>query len=203
MIETELSPIHSLPSGLCEDSCGEAAALIGRMAKDDSAALVELHARWGPVLLGISCRMLGDRREAEDVVQDTFVRMWQHSADYDPHRSPPFVWAFALMRGSCIDRLRFRHRAKRHSSRVAPLVLLNPPEKSENPRVMTLDDFRRVRAALDQLAPDDRSSLESAVFLEFSHLETSEHLGTSLGTVKNHLRQSLKTLRNHLSRYEL
>ena len=203
MIETELSPIHSLPSGLCEDPCGEAAALIGRMAKDDPAALVELHGRWSPVLLGISCRMLGDRREAEDVVQDTFVRMWQHSADYDPHRSPPFVWAYVLMRGFCSDRLRSRHRSKRNASPVAPVDLLTPPEKSQNPRVMALDDFRRVRTALDQLAPDERSSLESAVFLEFSHLETSELHGTSLGTVKNHLRQSLKTLRNHLSRYEL
>lgn len=203
MIETELSPVHSLPSGLCEDPSGEAAALLGRMAKDDTAALVELHGRWGPVLLGISCRMLGDRREAEEVVQDTFVRMWQHSAEYDPHRSPPFVWAFALMRGFCIDRLRSRHRSKRNSSRVAPINLHTPPEKPENPRVMALDDFRRVRAALDQLALDECCSLESAVFLEYSHLEISEHLGTSLGTVKNHLRQSLKIVRNHLSRYEL
>ena len=133
MIETELSPIHSLPSGLCEDPCGEAAALIGRMAKDDPAALVELHGRWSPVLLGISCRMLGDRREAEEVVQDTFVRMWQHSADYDPHRSPPFVWAFALMRGFCIDRLRSRHRSKRECLTGCPGPPPHPSRKIREP----------------------------------------------------------------------
>ena len=147
--------------------------------------------------------MLGDRREAEEVVQDTFVRLWQRSAEYDPHQSPPFVWAFAVMRGLCIDRLRFRHRAKRDSSRVVPIHLQAPPEKSENPQVMAMDDCRRVKAALDHLAPDERSCLELAVFLEYTHSEISEHLETPLGTVKNRLRHALNKVRNHLSRYEL
>jgi RNA polymerase sigma-70 factor (ECF subfamily) len=203
MIESDLSPIHALPSGLCEDPTGEAVALILRMAKGDGAALAELHGIWSPTLLGISCRMLGDRREAEEVVQDTFVRVWHRSAEYDPHQSPPFVWAFAVLRGYCIDRLRFRHRAKRDSSRVVPIHLHAPPEKSEDPRVMAMDDWRRVRAALDLLPPDERSCLELAVFLEYTHSEISEHLGTPMGTVKNRLRRALEKVRNQLSRYEL
>lgn len=203
MLETDVSPVHPLPSGLCEDPTGEAAALIRRMAKGDSIALAELHQMWSPTLLGVACRMLGDRREAEEVVQDTFVRMWHRSADYDPHQSPPFVWAYAVLRGYCIDRLRFRHRGKRDSSRVVPIHLHAPPEKSEDPQVMALDDWRRVRAALDQLGPDERSCLELAVFLEYTHSEISEHLGTPLGTVKNRLRRGLDKVRHQLSRHEL
>jgi RNA polymerase sigma-70 factor, ECF subfamily len=203
MIESDLSPIHALPSGLCEDPTGEAVALILRMSKGDGAALAELHGIWSPTLLGISCRMLGDRREAEEVVQDTFVRVWHRSAEYDPHQSPPFVWAFAVLRGYCIDRLRFRHRAKRDSSRVVPIHLHAPPEKSEDPRVMAMDDWRRVRAAMDLLPHDERSCLELAVFLEYTHSEISEHLGTPMGTVKNRLRRALEKVRNQLSRYEL
>lgn len=203
MIETEFSPIHALPSGLCEDPSGQAASLIARMAQQDAAALAELHGIWSPVFLGIACRMLGDRREAEEAVQDTFVRIWKNSADYDSHLAPPFVWAFTLLRGFCIDRLRFRHRTKRDSSRAVPIDLQTPPEKSENPRVMAMDDFRRVKAALDHLTPEERSCLELAVFLGCTHSEISEHLATPLGTVKNHLRQALKKVRNHLSRYEL
>lgn len=203
MIETELSPVHALPSGLCEDVTGEAAALIARMAKGDAGALAELHGMWSPILLGVACRMLGDRREAEEVVQDTFVRMWHRSAEYDPHQSPPFVWAFAVMRGYCIDRLRFRHRAKRDSSRVVSIHLHAPPEKSEDPRVMALDDYRRVKHALDQLGPDERSCLELAVFLEYTHSEISEQLATPLGTVKNRLRRALEKVRHQLSRHEL
>jgi RNA polymerase sigma-70 factor (ECF subfamily) len=203
MIESDLSPIHALPSGLCEDPTGEAVALISRMAKGDGSALADLHIMWSPILLGIACRMLGDRREAEEIVQDTFVRIWHRSAEYDPHRVPPFVWAFAVLRGYCIDRLRFRHRAKRDSSRVVPIHLHAPPEKSEDSRIMAIDDFRRVRAALDQLPIDERSCLELAVFLEYTHSEISEELGTPLGTVKHRLRRALEKVRNQLSRHEL
>jgi RNA polymerase sigma-70 factor, ECF subfamily len=203
MIETDVGPVHAMPTGLCEDPTGEAAALIGRMAKGDGGALAELYETWGPSLLGAACRMLGDRREAEEVLQDTFVRMWHRSADYDPHQSPPFVWAYAVLRGYCIDRLRFRHRGKRDSSRVVPIHLHAPPEKSEDPQIMALDDWRRVRAALDLLSPDERNCLELAVFLEYTHSEISQHLATPLGTVKNRLRRALDKVRQHLSRYEL
>lgn len=192
----------TFPAGLGEDRSGEAAALIARMGKEDASALAELHGMWSPVLLGIACRMLGDRREAEEAVQDTFIRMWHRSADFDPKQSPPFVWAFSLMKGYCIDRLRYRHRGKRDSSRVVSIHVHAPPEPLEDPQVMALDDWRRVGAALDVLGEDERRCLELAVFLEYSHSEISERLGTPLGTVKNRLRRALEKVRNQLSRHE-
>jgi len=108
-----------------------------------------------------------------------------------------------VLRGYCIDRLRFRHRAKRDSSRVVPIHLHAPPEKSEDPRVMAVDDWRRIRAAMDQLPPDERSCIELAVFLEYTHSEISEQLGTPMGTVKHRLRRALDKVRHQLSRYEL
>ncbi len=202
MIDSGPSPIPSFPTELGADRTGEAVALIERMAREDGSALSELHGMWSPVLLAAACRMLGDRREAVEVVQDTFVRMWHRAADYDPRQSPPFVWAFAVMRGYCIDRLRYRHRGKRDSSRVVPIHLHAPAEESEDPQVMMKDDWRRVRAALQILPPDERQCLELAVFLEYTHSEISDHLGTPLGTVKNRLRRALDKVRNHLSRYE-
>jgi RNA polymerase sigma-70 factor (ECF subfamily) len=203
MIETELSPIHSLPTGLCEDSSGEAADLIARMAKADPAALVELYGMWNPIFRGISCQMLGNRRDAENVVQDTFVSLWQRAAAYDPHQAPPFVWAFTIMRSCCMDRLRSRRRSTRHASRANPHPPTTRVEKHDNPRVLALDDSRRVRAALDQLNPEERSALISAVLLEFASADRSKSPDPSISTVKNHLRQALKTICNHLSRYEL
>lgn len=196
------APFPAQPLGLGSDRNGEAAALIARMAREDSSALTELHGIWSPILLGIACRMLGDRREAEEAVQDTFIRMWHRSASYDPKQSPPFVWAFAVMRGYCIDRLRYRHRGKRDSSRVVSIHVHAPPEEMEDPRVMALDDWRRVRGVLEILNKDERNCLELAVFLEYTHSEISDKLGTPLGTVKNRLRRALEKVRNQLARHE-
>lgn len=202
MSTTFLNSVQVSPPGLVGDREGDAVRLIARMAKGDDSALTELHDAWGATLLGIACRMLGDRHESEEVVQDTFVRLWHRSVDYDPEQSPPFVWAFAVLRGQCIDRLRFRHREKRDSSRVVPIHLHTPPERAEDPRVMAADDWRRVRSALEQLDKDERSCLELAVFLEYTHSEISDRLGTPLGTVKNRLRRALEKVRNLLSRHE-
>jgi RNA polymerase sigma-70 factor, ECF subfamily len=198
----DTTPAPAFAAGLMEDRAGEAAGLIERMAREDASALTELHEMWSPILLGSACRMLGDRREAEEAVQDTFVRMWHRSADYDPAQSPPFVWAFAVLRGYCIDRLRYRHRGKRDSSRVVPIHLHAPAERTEDPQVMALDDWRRVRGALDLLDSKERECLELAVFLEYTHSEISTRLGTPLGTVKNRLRRALDKVRNQLSRHE-
>jgi RNA polymerase sigma-70 factor (ECF subfamily) len=67
---------------------------------------------------------------------------------------------------------------------------------------MMLDDWRRVRAALEALEPNERKCLELAVFLEYTHSEISEHLGAPLGTVKNRLRRALEKVRNQLTRHE-
>lgn len=203
MMENEPDDEPHVPAAFCGDATGDAADLVARMAVGDDGALAALHDLWAPALLGIACRMLGDRREAEEVLQDTFVRLWHRSEDFDPAQSPPFVWAYAVMRGFCIDRLRFRHRGKRDSSRVVPIHLHAPPEASEDARVMAMDDWRHIREALDKLTLEERNCLELAVFLEYTHSEISARLGTPLGTVKNRLRRALEKTRQHLFRHEL
>jgi len=201
MVETELSVSHPMPSGLCEDPSGEVTNLIVRLAKADTAALVELHNLWSPTLLGIAYRMLGDRRAADNLVHDCFIRIWNQSAHYDPHQSPPFVWAFVMLRTCCTERLPARARKNTARASQAPLPAAAPP--TENPRVMALDDSRRVRTALDQLTPDERYCLEQAVFLQYSPTSSTDQLEHPMGTVKNRLRNALTKIRNHLSRYEL
>jgi RNA polymerase sigma-70 factor (ECF subfamily) len=194
MLDVSASPIHALSSGLCEDVNGESLALIRRIARRDPAALADLFANWGPVLLGIACRMLGDRREANDVLHRTFHAIWKRSADYDPHQSPPFVWALVIMRGLAIDRLR-----RGNGSRNA-----RPPasaNRGENPKTLSSDDCTRLRSAIDQLDPEDRRCLESAVFLDFASGAGADT--TASVAVKNRLRRALDLLRNQLSRHEL
>jgi RNA polymerase sigma-70 factor (ECF subfamily) len=200
MMEAAASPFHAMPSGLCEDAGGEAAALIQRMAKGDGGALADLYGMWCPVLLGSACRMLGGRREAEEMLRETFERMWKHAADYDPHQEPPFVWAFVTMRGLAVKRLRGGRRGKRDSPRDSPI---QSSVRCENPRVLGGDDSRRLRAAMDQLDLEERTCLELAVFLEYARPADSDSSGSPPATVKNRLRRAVETVRIHLSRHEL
>jgi RNA polymerase sigma-70 factor (ECF subfamily) len=193
MMEAGLEPPRNQPTGLCEDAAGEAMALIQRMARGDGAALVVLHGMWAPVLLGVACRMLGDRREADEVLRGTFEMMWKRAEGFDPHQSPPFVWAFVLMRGLAMEHLG-RRPAKRDASHV-PVHLSH--ERCEHIKVLTNDDCRRLRTAIDHLDLEDRTCLEHAVFLHYARPETPP------ATVKNHLRRALEALRHQLSCHEL
>jgi RNA polymerase sigma-70 factor (ECF subfamily) len=194
MLDVSASPLHTLSSGLCEDVSGEALALIQRIAKHDPAALAELHANWSPVLLGIACRMLGDRREAYEVLHRTFVAIWKRAADYDRRHSPPFVWALVMMRGIAIDRLR-RGGGSRNARQPAS------GDRGENPKVLSSDDCARLRSALDSLDTEDLRCLESAVFLDYACVNEAD--STATVAVKNRLRRALEALRNQLSRHEL
>jgi RNA polymerase sigma-70 factor, ECF subfamily len=184
-----------MPSGLCEDTGGAATALIERMAQGNRQALEEIFAMWGPAFLGIAQRMLGDSTEASKVVRTTFVRMWQRASRYDPHESPPFVWAYTILRGLCIDRLHRRRRTK------TPAPARQRPA-AEDPRVMPPDDWRRLKSALDSLSPEERECLETAVFLGYARSSIPEYQPPS-AAVKACLRRALDLVRTPLSRYEL
>lgn len=198
MTENDLSPVHALPSGLCEDPSGEATALIGRMAQGDGQALEELFNMWAAVFLGISQRMLGDQKEAVKTVRNTFILMWRSAANYDPHRSPPFVWAFTILRELCVAHLHNRRQAQRSPERTPSIPV--HPDLVENPRVMPLDDWRRLRNALDSLPPEELGCLETAVLLGYASPEPAD---APSATVKSCLRRALDKIRKQLSRYEL
>ena len=194
MLDISASPPHTLSSGLCEDVTGEALALIHRMGKGDPAAFADLYASWGPILLGIACQMLGDRREANEVLHRTFLEIWKRAGDFDPHQSPPFVWALVLMRGIAVKRLR-HHAGNRHTRHAVCL------DHVENPKTLSSDDCLRLKSALAQLDPEDRLCLESAVFLDYAHGIGPDSSATL--AVKHRLRRALDFLRNPLSRHEL
>jgi RNA polymerase sigma-70 factor (ECF subfamily) len=199
MTEVHLSPVHAMPSGLCEDAAGDATALIRRMARSDRQALGEMFAAWGPVFLGIARRMLGDHQEAAKIVHDTFDRIWRRAADYDPHKSPPFVWAFTILRDLCIERIRRKPRNQPPQTEPAtPRGIVN-----EDPGVMPLDDWRRLRTALDSLSAEERECLETAVFLGYARSGGRTPTESPSLTVKACLRRALDLVRNQLSRYEL
>ena len=89
--------------------------LLQRLARRDSGAVAEAYALYGGPVFSYALRALGSREDAEEVLQDTFLRLWEKAGDYDPSLGRPFTWVFLLARGLCLDRQR---RVGRRSRRV-------------------------------------------------------------------------------------
>jgi RNA polymerase sigma-70 factor (ECF subfamily) len=198
--------LHALPEPDAKPtSQGEdhVARLLFQVGQQDRFAFDTLYNLWAPTLLGIAMRMLGQRQEAEEVVQDAFVKIWHRAASYDPERSQAFVWCFAIMRSLCIDRIRHHSRQKRDRSMQCSFETSPAADLPCDPLILSQDTFIAVRNAMKQLPPDERRCLELAVFLEYTHSEISGHLQTPLGTVKNRLRRALEKLKHFLSDHEL
>jgi RNA polymerase sigma-70 factor (ECF subfamily) len=205
VFSTMTRPLHALPD--LEDVSSpfekDAEHLLFLVGQQDRRALQTLYEWWSPSLLGIAMRIMRDREEAEEAMQDTFVKLWHRAAEYDAGKSKAFVWCFTILRSICLDRIRYHRRQKRdHKKNLSP-DQLDIPEPQFDPRILGSDTITAVRAAVNQLPDDERRCLELAVFLEYTQSEISDELQTPLGTVKHRLRRAMAKLQSMLSYHEL
>lgn len=165
------------------------AELISRVARGQNAALGELYDRHAPLLLAILKRVLGDPSEAEDVLHEVFLEVWERAADYDGSRGSVRAWLVMRARSRGLDRLRALGRAKQ-----LPLV----PADAEAAALPAPESTLSVRRALQQLAPELRVLLELGYFQGLSSTEIASHEQLAIGTVKSRVARALAELRDHL-----
>lgn len=163
--------------------------LIATIARGQQASLGELYDRHGGLLHGILARMLGDPQEAEDVLHEVFLEVWEHAADYDPSRGSVRAWLVMRARSRALDRLRALGRA-----RMLPRDAL----ASDGSAQAAPADVLSVRRALDKLAPELRVLLELGYFAGMSSSEIAEHEQLAIGTVKSRVARALSELRESL-----
>jgi RNA polymerase sigma-70 factor (ECF subfamily) len=176
------------------------AELIGRIRSGDRAAFLSFYDRYVPLLLSIAARMLGDRREAEDVLQDVFARIWQRSSGYDPELGSLASWAVALTRNKAIDRLRASSRRRRLVEEIAlsAETVAAEPAASANEQLVGRERAERVRSAMSELSSDQREAIELAFFGGLTQSEIATRLNEPLGTVKARIRRGMLRLREQL-----
>ena len=177
--------------------------LLQRIVARDAAALAELYDRHSRLLFGLILRILRDRAEAEDTLQEVFVRVWTRAALYDPRLGGPTPWLVRLARNRAIDRLRAR-RIRDAGGRPAldesvadrqrPGTDIQPQEAG------VLDAERRgtVMDALATLPADQRCLIEAAFFEGYTHSELAKRFGLPLGTVKTRIRAGMIAMRQRL-----
>jgi RNA polymerase sigma-70 factor, ECF subfamily len=187
-----------LPIWLTIHIADKDAALIERLRKRDPRALAELYDRFGRQVYSLILRIVRDAATAEDLVQETFLRVWNRVQGFDAGRGSIGPWLLAVARNRAIDHLRSTAgRGERNSVEFAESdhpALYTDMEKD----ILASDKTRRVRAAMEKLTPNQKRVIELAYFEGLSQSEMAERMGQPLGTVKTWARAALKILRDEL-----
>ncbi len=171
------------------------AAVLGRgpggEPVDRARALRALYDACSGKVMAIALRLLGDRGEAEDVVQETFLELWRRSAAYDPARASLSTWAVVVGRSRALDRLRARGAA----ARLASAHAAEPEAAPELPDPLEGKQERaRVRAALAGLPAEQREVIDLAYFDGLSQSAIAARTGQPLGTIKTRVRLAMDKL---------
>lgn len=182
------------------DHALEQASLAAAMARGDKSALARLYDLLGRPLYSLALRVTNDPAEAQDVVQDVFLQLWNKAADYQPARGSLFAWAATLTRNRALDRVRMRKRRSEIIRDSAPDI--HPVQESQEldsgDSLWLHEKAAAVRTALSGLPAEQRTAIELAFFSGLTQQQIAEQLGDPLGTVKARIRRGLLRLRDTL-----
>jgi RNA polymerase sigma-70 factor (ECF subfamily) len=172
--------------------------LAERLKRREPQAMADLYDRYGRQAYALIFRIVRDQEMAEDLVQETFIRIWSRVQAFDSARGALGAWLMAVARNRAIDYIRSVDGRMARSS--YELVEMENPalfSNLENQTVMA-DQVKRIKEAIGQLDPSHRTVIEMAYFEGLSQSEIAEKLGQPLGTIKTWVRTALKNLRDRL-----
>jgi RNA polymerase sigma-70 factor (ECF subfamily) len=171
-------------------------SLLRRVAAKDQQALAELYDQTVGVLFSVAFRLLGNREEAEDVMQDVYVQIWNKAFQFDSALGTPIHWAMRITRNRAIDRLRRQGLQKRIKQELeTEVVTVDAPAPSAD---LSETELGRVRGIIASLPHEQRQSIELAFFRGMTHQQIAEMLNQPLGTVKARIRRGMMALRENL-----
>jgi RNA polymerase sigma-70 factor (ECF subfamily) len=168
--------------------------LIDRIAQRDASAVAELYDQYSALLYGLILRILNDRAEAGEVLQDVFISVWRRAESYNVSLGTVVGWLVRIARNRAIDRLRarmIRDRALQHYP-------LPPPPETPETGAARSERRRAVMQALAELPAEQRMLIEEAYFRGLTHSELASRFGLPLGTVKTRIRTAMTSLRQQL-----
>ena len=170
--------------------------LLQQSGRNDQKAFAELYKRTSSKLFGVCLRMLRDRGEAEEVLQETYTTVWRRAASFDASKASAITWLVTLSRNKAIDRLRqHREELMDDPSRLDEMVDEQPTPAAD---AQTSQEHQRLQLCLDELEPQQQSSVREAFFTGATYNELATRCKVPLGTMKSWIRRSLMQLRTCL-----
>jgi RNA polymerase sigma-70 factor (ECF subfamily) len=185
------------------DDCNDG-ELMAAIAEGNVPAFEELYERHSGVVLATCIRILRDRPEAEDVLEEIFFEVWKRRDRYDASRAAPLSYLLTLSRSRALDRLRFRRRREgvwltfQEAGPIGEMPSAAGPGTDPFDDALALQRRAAIERALEELPESHRRAVELNFFEGLSHREIAERLGDPLGTVKTRIRQGLLALRKTL-----
>jgi len=200
----ESSVLHSHEDMAVEQLSDE--ILAAQVARGESHALETLYDRYASTVLGISVKIMGDQAAAEDVLQETFWRVWQSAASFQSQRGSFTGWLFRIARNLAIDAYR------RRKIRPRPITDVDDSDskidQTPDPNIdvaeqsQLLLNHKQVLSALATLPRVQRQVIEMAYYYGMTRQEIAEATGEALGTIHTRARLALQKLRAELQRDE-
>jgi RNA polymerase sigma-70 factor (ECF subfamily) len=173
--------------------------LARRLKNRDPHAMSDLYDRYGRIAYSLIFRVVRDAAAAEDLVQETFLRVWNRVHSFDQERGALGPWILTVARNRAIDYLRSAD--GRMSAGSLELDRTETPAMFSgfNDSALALDRARRLKSAFEKLNPNQRTVIELAYFEGLSQTEMAERMQQPLGTIKTWVRTALKALREELT----
>ena len=168
--------------------------LMHRVARGEEEAVAELYDRFGTLVYKVARQFLPSQAEAEDAVQEIFVRLWQTAERFDPRRAKLVTWVMLIARRHLIDRIR-RNAVRPGTSGLEPDVARTPAEHGPDRSAQEDEQRRKLRRRIAELPELQRIVIERAYLQGYTLREVSEQLNAPLGTVKSALSRGLERLR--------
>lgn len=174
-------------------------ALMKRVAAGDESATAELYDRFGPLVFRMSIQAMPSRAEAEDAVQEVFIRLWRTAGRYDPTRAALVTWVMLISRRHLVDRLR-RTRARVKAGSMEGVEITAAPPIGDDMPSMERGERLAILLKSVELLPELQKSVVKRAYLGGQTLrQVAEELGTPIGTVKSALSRALVRLRERVN----
>jgi RNA polymerase sigma-70 factor, ECF subfamily len=184
-----------------QEASDEAQAhLLRRVAAGDLEAMATFYDETAGALFTVAFRILGDHSEAEEVIQDVFLQIWDKAGTFDSVLGSAFHWVVSIARHRAIDRLRARQRRAKLIEQVNLMRDTSMASNSEPPGLQS-EELIEIHAALKNLPNEQRLAIQMAFFEGKTHHEIAAALHEPLGTIKARIRRGMLKLRDSLQAY--
>ncbi len=179
-------------------TAAELARLLALAADGDAAAFRQFYDLTSAKLFGIVLRILGERGEAEDIVQEVYVTVWRKAAEFDATRASPITWVATIARNRAIDRLRARNSRPTTAIEAADAVADTSPDAPA--LIDAANDVMRVSAAMAGLAPAHAAAIRACYFEGLTYEAVAARDNVPVGTLKSWVRRGLVRMKSELGR---